>query len=255
MKQILIIFIVFISHYAFAGFEDNDPVAKKFKGKMVYAQRQFYSEIKKIKYGMARDYKKLMNIKMTEGDLEAANEIKKKLDYLKGDSQDPSVIDLDLDIPETILDTIFLTGKSINVAAAKNGGTVISCQKDPGNLIDGNTTEYTGGTGFGSGIIPCKFEFEFKTRQNISYIQFLLWDGDSRFYRYTVETSGDGSKWDLLVDCSKKSCRSWQQFSFKPRKIKYVRINGLFNSVNSGFHIVEFEAYPRKPKKVPKPKS
>ena len=234
--------------------EKDDPVAKKFKSKIAYAQKKYDSEIKKIKYGMIKDYKALMNKKMKAGNLAAANEIKAILDSLNGEGENLSKSDLDFGIPETKLDEILPSGRAINVAAAKNGGKVLPGPTNSQNLIDGNTTKYDGGTGFGYGTIPCLFVFEFAKKQHISYIQLLLWDGDTRFYRYKIETSADGKTWDALVDRSTGEHRSWQHIPFRPRKIKYVRIHGLGNSANSGFHIVEFEAYPAKPSKPPKPK-
>jgi len=146
------------------------------------------------------------------------------------------------------------SAKNINVASAKNGGKVTLCESGGALLIDGNTTEYTKSSGYGYSHFPYKFELEFADVQKISYIQMLLWDLDDRFYQYTIDTSVDGKKWQRLIDRSKGKWRSWQKINFKPRKVKYIRINGIHNSANATFHIIEFEAYAEKPLKTPKAK-
>ena len=145
--------------------------------------------------------------------------------------------------------------KNFNVAAAKNGGKVIICEANGHQIIDGNSTKYDKGFGFGYSHEPYNFVLEFAEVYLISYIQMLLWDGDDRFYRYTIDISSDGKKWEQLIDRSKGKWHSWQHIEFPPLKVKYIRINGLYNSANAAFHIVELEAYPKKPAKTQKPKS
>ncbi|MEM7395426.1 MAG: hypothetical protein AAF492_24100, partial [Verrucomicrobiota bacterium] len=46
--------------------------------------------------------------------------------------------------------------------------------------------------------------------------------------------------------------KSWQALKFSPRAVKQIKVHGTYNSKNSGFHLVELEAYcipPRTPKK------
>lgn len=125
MKKNLILILAFFL-FPFLGIcqmngGSRDPVSRKFQGKMSYAQKQYQTDMKKIKYGMLKDYQVLMNTKMNAGDLEAANIIQKKIDYLKGKSDDRSVLDLDFNPPVTVMDSIFDLGENINIALAKNG--------------------------------------------------------------------------------------------------------------------------------------
>jgi hypothetical protein len=46
----------------------------------------------------------------------------------------------------------------------------------------------------------------------------------------------------------------WQILDFGPRPVKTIRIKGLYNSANSGFYVVELEAYCIPPD-TPPPKS
>lgn len=246
--------MVFLAGYLLSAAGGPDPIAKKYQGKVTYASKQYQNEVKKIKYAMLKEYQSLLSKKMNEGDLDTANDIQKKIDYLKGKSDDNTILGMDFTIPDTGLEPAVDSTKNINVALEKNGGKVLVCQVHGEMLIDGNATDYNEIDGFGYSIIPCQIDFEFSEVYKLSYIQFLLWDQNDRFYRYTIETSVDGKKWEKLIDRSEGKWRSWQQIEFKPKNIKYVRINGLYNSINNGFHIVEFEAYPRKPDKVPEPK-
>ena len=47
----------------------------------------------------------------------------------------------------------------------------------------------------------------------ISSMKLLLWDRDSRYYRYKVEASGNNTTWVTIVDrtATTNQCRSWQK--------------------------------------------
>ena len=80
---------------------------------------------------------------------------------------------------------------------------------------------------------------------SLQHIHLPLWDGDSRFYRYKLETSPDGKRWTEVVDRSSGEWRSWQMHHFSPRPVQYIRVHGTYNSRNSNWHAVELEAYCR----------
>ncbi len=130
-----------------------------------------------------------------------------------------------------------------NVALA-SAGTAAAGSGSAAALIDGVIAGYTGSTGFASLSWPGEWVVTFPKTYVLRQIRFLLWDGDSdRYYKYVVETSPDGKAWVPLVDRSKGKWRSWQTLDFLPRRVKAIRLKGLFNSANGGFYIVELEAY------------
>jgi hypothetical protein len=130
-----------------------------------------------------------------------------------------------------------------NVALASAGATVEGSSSAPA-LIDGVTTGYTGSTGFAMVSWPGEMIVTLPRPLILRQIRLLLWDGESdRYYKYALETSPDGKTWAPVVDRSKGKWRSWQTIDFVPRRVKAIRLKGLFNSANGGFHAVELEAY------------
>jgi hypothetical protein len=111
-------------------------------------------------------------------------------------------------------------------------------------FIDGVTTGYTGDTGFTYLSYPCAWIFTLPKAYLLQEIRMLLWDTEAdRFYRYVLETSLDGKTYEVVADRSKGEWRSWQTLKLAPRIVKYIRLKGLHNSANRGFHVVELEAY------------
>ncbi len=76
------------------------------------------------------------------------------------------------------------------------------------------------------------------------------WDW-SRYYQYTIEVSQNGNDWYKVVDMSdnqKTATPSGFQHIFKvkhPEGIdaRYVRVNMLYNSANTGVHLVELKVF------------
>jgi hypothetical protein len=139
-----------------------------------------------------------------------------------------------------------------NVALAANGGTAEG-SGSASHLIDGVIAGYTGSTGFAALTWPGEWIVTLQKAYVLRQIRFLLWDSDDRYYKYVVETSPDGKAWVPLVDRSKGKWKSWQTLDFAPRRVKAIRVKGLFNSANSGFYIVELEAYCLPPAVAMKP--
>ncbi|XP_050435263.1 BTB/POZ domain-containing protein 9-like isoform X2 [Adelges cooleyi] len=91
----------------------------------------------------------------------------------------------------------------------------------------------------------------------LSSMRMLLRDCDSRTsYGYTVEVSVNNVEWDVIVNKSNKSARSWQLLQFDQRPVVYIRITGV-RSLNEdeSFKIVYLEAPAQVSlnSKVPKP--
>ena len=82
----------------------------------------------------------------------------------------------------------------------------------------------------------------------LSSMSLLLWDLDSRYYRYKIEASSNNATWTTIVDrtATTNQCRSWQDIGFSPAiQARYLRLVGTYNSIagNTGFHVVEWEVY------------
>lgn len=130
-----------------------------------------------------------------------------------------------------------------NVALAKNGAVVAGTITHPEELLNGVTTGHTGSTGFAYASWPCEWIVTLPRTYILRQIRMLLWDGEDRFYRYALETSPDGQTYAPLADRSQGEWKSWQTVSFPPRRVKTIKVKGLYNSANAGFHVVELEAY------------
>jgi hypothetical protein len=131
----------------------------------------------------------------------------------------------------------------LNLALASRGVRAVASMY-PEQLNDGISTGYTGSDGWAACTWPCDLQVLFPEAVSIATIRFLLWDGDGRHYRYQLELSPDGRQWYQVVDRSSGEWRSWQEVSFTARTVKAIKLRGLYNSVNTSFHVVELEAYP-----------
>lgn len=140
-----------------------------------------------------------------------------------------------------------------NVALAETGATIE--RRRYRDMIDGITTGYTGSTGFALMPFPTEATITLPKTYVLREIRLLLWDMEERFYRYNVEVSVDGLNFAPVGgDHSTGEWRSWQTLTFAPRVVKYIRLHGLYNSANGGFHCVELEAYCIPPEKPAVPK-
>ena len=69
---------------------------------------------------------------------------------------------------------------------------------------------------------------------------------NKRYYGFTVETSVDGKKWDMVAAKranKKPSTKDGYTCRFKPRRARYIRLMQTYNSANPGRHLVEVLAY------------
>jgi len=149
-------------------------------------------------------------------------------------------------IDSSLISSVHVIGaysSDTNLALDDYGATA-SCPRRAELLNDGNSSHYNGSSGFAHGSFPCTFMIDFPVPTNISRLRFLLWDGDNRSYKYKLEVTADGRTWDTVADYSNEARKSWQDITFEPRRIEAFRVEGLHNSANSAFHIVEMEAYP-----------
>ena len=114
-------------------------------------------------------------------------------------------------------------------------------------LIDGKT-KHSKFSGFAWGNYPTDFEVIFPKTTRLGEIKFLLWEGSEAdkprtyLYQLYVQRKEDG-EWEMIADYSKRPAKGWQSHKFPSAEIKAIKILGIFNSANEGFHVVEIEAY------------
>lgn len=140
----------------------------------------------------------------------------------------------------------------VNVALASRGSTITGSNgANWTKLIDGVTTGYTGSSGYGytywkgKSKSPGYMQMDLKATHIIHRMKLRLWDLDDRYYRYKIESASSSSgPWKLIVDRRTGYHRSWQDLVLSaPVRARYLRLTGTYNSANSGFHVVEWEAY------------
>ena len=77
----------------------------------------------------------------------------------------------------------------------------------------------------------------------------MLWEGSETdkprtyLYQLYVQRNDESGEWEMIADYSKRPAKGWQSHKFPSAEIKAIKILGIFNSANEGFHVVEIEAY------------
>jgi len=78
----------------------------------------------------------------------------------------------------------------------------------------------------------------------VNHIKLLLLELNQNAYSYTVEVSLDQNEWYKIADYSAFWCRSWQNISFHPHVIQYIRIVGIRSILEPQvFGIVSLQCY------------
>jgi hypothetical protein len=129
--------------------------------------------------------------------------------------------------------------------------------RHPAAATDGAVTGYSHSYGFTSFPWPGTFTIDLEDEYGLRCIRLLLWDGrgqdptglpDSRRYQYRLLTSLDGVEWLVAFASAEPGSVGWQIFKSKdPIQTRFIRIEGLYNTANAHFHIVELEAYEQIP--------
>ena len=99
---------------------------------------------------------------------------------------------------------------------------------------------------------------DLKSTCTIFRTRLLLWDLDSRFYRYKIEASSNNTTWTTIVDrtSGRISGGAGRTSSFNPTiQARYLRLTGTYNSIpgNTAFCVVEWEVYGEPPPPPPRP--
>lgn len=132
------------------------------------------------------------------------------------------------------------------------GKPVIGDAKRSEIVTNGQIIGYSGNSGFADFHWPGRLTVDLESNVIIYEIRFLIWDGlgvaksqrNPRIYKYRLLTSNDNNSWEVIYDTGDQGFNGWQSFKFPEGKdLRYIQIHGLWNSANTGFHIVEVEAY------------
>ena len=91
-------------------------------------------------------------------------------------------------------------------------------------------------------VPPPVWTLDLRSAQAIARVRLLNWDWDVRVHRYTLESSTDGVNWTMLVDASGEDRRGWDDWAVDVTA-RYLRLQGLSNSLNAVFAIPEWEVY------------
>jgi hypothetical protein len=135
-------------------------------------------------------------------------------------------------------------GEGRDLALSSEGAKVRGAEEGQ-YLIDGKVTDYREGN-FAWGRLPSEFIVELKKVYTVDRVRMLLWDDEERQYKYILSVSKDGSSWNIIRDATKEGGSGWQEITFEPSEVRFVRIEGTGNTVNDEFHAVELEVYGEK---------
>ncbi|WP_304511313.1 discoidin domain-containing protein [Desulfopila sp. IMCC35008] len=133
-----------------------------------------------------------------------------------------------------------------DVALISSGATA-SADVNSAMLIDGITTN---NKNYAYGFFPTNMVVDLGKVYSLGAIGIHLWDGDGRFYRYTVAISTDGINYQQVIDRSSGQHSGYIEDTIDDVQGRYIKINGLYNSANAGFYVKEIKAFPVSPLKL-----
>ena len=125
--------------------------------------------------------------------------------------------------------------------ALASRGAKASGSKNAGLIIDGET-KFGKYKGYAWATNPCNFAVDLGAVHSINKIRILLYDLDNRRYSYRVFVSEDGDSWNQVMS-NPRARGGWQEIGLEDIKLQFIRVNGLGNTENRNFHVVEIEAY------------
>ncbi len=93
---------------------------------------------------------------------------------------------------------------------------------------------------------PAWWQVDLEKPTTVSRVVVVGYYGDPRIYGFTVETSLDGKKWEMVADRrDNKELSTVDGYTCKldQRKVRYIKVTQTSNSANTGRHLVEVMAY------------
>jgi BTB/POZ domain-containing protein 9 len=136
-----------------------------------------------------------------------------------------------------------LIAPNYNVARVELSACVIEgVSRSRNALLNGDVKNYDWDSGYtchqlGGGYIIVQLGQPYY----IGSMRLLLWDCDERTYSFYIETSTNMKTWEMAVDRRNDQLRSFNNFTFQPRPVVFVKIAGTNNTANEIFHLVHLE--------------
>jgi hypothetical protein len=135
-----------------------------------------------------------------------------------------------------------------NIALAKNGTTVEGVANNSEKLLDGDPKNPSWDGGAANSPVPCEWTITFDKVYLLQQIRFHFYDGDMRYYHYTMTYSSDGVNYKPLIDRNAGQSYRWQIIPLNGVPVKSVKLFGTLSHRNRPFSVTEFEAYCIPPK-------
>jgi len=113
---------------------------------------------------------------------------------------------------------------------------------------DGDTknTDHFWATDVAQNPGPAWWQVDLEKPTTVGRIVVVGYYGDTRIYGFTVETSLDGKKWEMVADRrdnKELSTVDGYTCKFAQRNARYIKVTQTSNSANTGRHLVEVMAY------------
>jgi len=121
--------------------------------------------------------------------------------------------------------------------------TAASGSSTSAKAVDGNysQTNYWQGSPY-----PKWWQVDLGDQYDISSLAVITYYGNNRYYQYDIQASTDGNNWTTIIDFNTNTApatSAGNTFNVNHHTARYLRVNMNYNSVNTGVHIIEFEAY------------
>jgi hypothetical protein len=138
--------------------------------------------------------------------------------------------------------------KAGNVALAKNGTMTQGFRSNGFKLNDGNSANPGSDYQATYSPVPCEWTITFDKVYQLREIRFYFYNGDRRFYHYTLDVSADGENYKTVVERNQGQWFGRQDIKFPAQPVKSIKLYGTYSYNNRIFAVTEFEAYCIPPK-------
>lgn len=113
----------------------------------------------------------------------------------------------------------------------------------PTNAVDGIADN---SSGWHAEPYPQWLQVDLGKSFSVNRIKLYPYYDGRRYYQYTIEVSTDGKQWSSIVDMTKNvepSSKAGDEHNFDTVQARYIKVNMLNNSSNSGVHINELMVF------------
>ena len=137
---------------------------------------------------------------------------------------------------------------SVSLTTAKPVSCSTAMAQYPARLANDGCAKDTGsywGMDVANGD-PAWWQVDLEKPTDVGRVVVVGYYGDKRYYGFTVETSVDGKKWDMVADMRRNKAPSTAKGTtckFGPIKARYIKVTQTSNSANTGRHLVEVMAF------------